>query len=183
MNCDYESWGQEQIIADQEQPMLLEAYQGAQIVAWYGNIERQISGLIERYESTRNFPYVDKLRAFLNTWRQYPITGSINRETLDPLESACNILAVDSWKLSNFYSNLRDQIRKLIASEEQLPRIPSAEPMNTGGGGSRASSVSSSPAKEEQPPSEFGPEEKSPAGATAPTAGAPEEKPLKVKKP
>ncbi len=131
--------------AAEDRPPLLEAYSGEQIVAWWGNIERQLQRMIDKYEDSRNSAYVDKLRAYLQTWRENQISGSINRETLDPIESSANLLSVDSWKLNNYFGNLRDQIRKLIASEEQLPRTPSPadrKPPRPSGG---------------PPPSSFGP--------------------------
>jgi len=158
---DYESWG----AADsaQEVPYMLESYKGSSIVSWQGNIERQIADMVEKYTANRNFPYQDKLRQFLQIWRKYPISGSINRETLDPLESAADILAVDNWKLSNFFSNLRDQIRRLVASEEELPRpTGDEEPAPGSGGGSMAA-----------PPSTFGPQKEQPNSSNP--AGLPDD--------
>lgn len=102
-------------------PPVCEAYQGQEIVAWHGRIERQLMDDIEEYEAARNPGYADKLRAFLQSWRQHQITGSINVETLDALLTAAEVLAVDPWKMQNYFSNLRDQLRKLKASVEELP--------------------------------------------------------------
>jgi len=145
-----------------------EAWSGVAIVQWYGNIERQITRMLEEQEGSRNFPYADKLREFLRIWRDNEITGSINRESLEILKTAADILAVDAWNLNNYFSNLRDQLRKLLASEEQLPRVDmdqndAARGPGAGGGG--------------MPPmsSEFGPEENTPAGlgGTPPTEATP----------
>ena len=116
---DYESFGC--LDFNQRDPILLEAYSGTAIVQWYGNIERQLGRLLDDAEKGRNWPYADKVREFLRIWRDNEITGSLNRETLDILKSAADVLAVDSWNLKNYFSNLRDQLRKLIASE--LPPI------------------------------------------------------------
>ena len=121
--------------------------------------------MVDRYESARNYAYTAKLRAFLNQWRAYKISGSINRETLDPLESAADMLGVDNWKLNNFFSNLRDQLRRLIASEEQLPRDMQTKANaggpapGIGGGG--------------PPSSDFGPEGGPEGGAPGGPDGAP----------
>ena len=184
---DYESYG---VLSElPEQVELLEAFSGQSIVAWYGNIERQIGSMIQRYEAGRNFQYADKLRAFLTTWRDNVITGSINREVLDPIQSAANMLSVDGWKLSNYFSNLRDQVRKLVASEEELPRTgepvqpsaPSGAPM----GGMPAGGPPADFGPEATPPGQPGAPEQPPAPGQAPAPGAPgqpnpDEDPTKV---
>lgn len=148
---DYESWGNFQTPQTSE---LLEAYSGTSVVSWYGNIERQIVSMIDQYESAKNDEYADKLRVYLQTWRDNPISGSINVETLQVLEAATAQNAVDPWKLANYFSNLRDSIRKLIAAQEELP---------TGDAGDQPGSrAKSSP----RPPSDFG------ANATPPAGGA-----------
>jgi hypothetical protein len=134
---DYESMGR-QLDFSQRDAALLEAYSGTSIVQWYGNIERQLSGLLDDAEKGRNWVYADKVREFLRVWRDNEITGSLNRETLDILKSASDMLAVDPWNLKNYFSNLRDQLRKLVASEEELPRdmdMNANDPMKGGGGG------------------------------------------------
>lgn len=137
--ADYESWGQ--LNLSQRSPLLLETYGGAEIVLWHGKIERQINNLVADAEKGRNFSYADKLREMLRIWRENEITGSINRETLDTLKAACDVLAVDSWNLNSYFSSLRDQLRALVASEEELPRgmdMNQNDPMaglSSGGGG------------------------------------------------
>ena len=140
-----------------------EAYAGASVVQWYGNIERQLSTLLNDNEASRNFVYADKLRAFLKIWRENEITGSMNRETLNALKTACDVLAVDSWTLSNYFSNLRDQLRKLIASEEALPRVDMEQNMPNRGPGARAGGTSSPPINPA-----FGPGQSAPPGGGKP---------------
>lgn len=123
------------------QQVVCEAYEGASVVQWYGNIERQLGTMLSDNEASRNFVYTDKIRAFQKIWRENEITGSLNRETLNALKTACDMLSVDAWTLSNYFSNLRDQLRKLIASEEALPRVDMEQNMpnkgpGAGGGGS-----------------------------------------------
>lgn len=169
---DYESYGV--LDFNREDAAILEAYSGTSIVQWYGNIERQLGRLLEDAEKGRNWPYADKIREFLRIWRDNEIDGSINRETLDILKSASDVLSVDSWNLKNYFSNLRDQLRKLIASEEELPRdldMNANDPMKGGGGGRGAPPMNP----------EFGPQDDGPGGDdTQPDmpdleAGAPED--------
>jgi hypothetical protein len=157
---DYESLGYTSTIQS-ENPAILEGYSGEQVVSWYGGIEGQLEKLVRQYESGRNYPYVDKIRAFLGTWRQYQLTGSINRESIDPLEAAANVLAVDGWKLADYFRSLRDQLRRLTASEEQLPRGDYEKPRKK---------------KNVSPPSSFGPEP-TPEETPQPTEGTEPEKP------
>lgn len=147
----HEDWG---VRPYDQDAALLEGYSGTQIVQWQGNIERQLLGKIEQAEDNRNTVYADKLREFLKIWREHEITGSINVEDLQPLLSASKVLAVDPWNLGNYFSNLRDQLRKLIAAAEQLPAMGPEAPTPPGRGAPSA------------PPSSFGPEE------TPPTMGA-----------
>lgn len=150
---------------------IVEAYEGTAIVQWYGNIERQLTRMLEENEAARNFVYADKLRTFLKTWRENEITGSLNRDSIEILKSATEQLAVDPWNHGNYFSNLRDQLRKLLASEEQLPRV-SGEPdekMAGPGGGAGGGSL---------PPltPEFGPEKEAPVAGQAGAGGiTPEE--------
>lgn len=156
---DYESYGH--LDFNGRNPALLEAYSGTSIVQWYGNIERQLSGLLDDAEKGRNWPYADKVREFLRVWRDNEITGSLNRETLDILKSASDMLAVDPWNLKNYFSNLRDQLRKLVASEEELPRdmdMNANDPMKGGGGGGRGAPPMSP---------DFGPQDEPPGGDAA----------------
>lgn len=153
---DYESF----IFLDFQarRPELLETYEGKSIVRWHGKIEGQLKNLLDDAEKGRNFPYADKLREFLKIWRGNEITGSINREVLDTLKAASDMLAVDSWDLSSYFRSLRDELRVLIASEEQLPRdvdMNQNDPM-AGGGGHGGGGPPMSP--------DFGPEDGAPGG-------------------
>jgi len=145
--ASYEDWGLS--FDPNPLPPVLEALRGDKIVGWYGDIERQLLSKIAKSEQNRNHAYSDKLRAFLQTWRDNEITGSINREQVDVLKAASNQLAADSWTYQNYFQNLRDSLREIIANVEQLPspgeqNEPMAPPPSGGGGMS--------------PPSDFGPE-------------------------
>jgi hypothetical protein len=148
-------------------PDLLETYSGKSIVMWHGKIEGQLQGLVDDSEKGRNFPYADKLREYLKIWRANEITGSINREQLETLKAAADVLSVDNWDMATYFRSLRDQLRVLIASEEELPRDidmnqndPYAGGMGGGGGGPPMS------------PS-FGPDEKGGPGGGEGGPGAP----------
>ncbi len=154
---DYESMGY--LNFRLKQPQIMEAFTGTAIVAWHGKIEGQLVNLLNDAEKGRNYTYADKLREFLKIWRANEITGSINRETLEVLKSASDILSVDQWDMSAYFRSLRDALKVLIASEEQLPRgmeDTGNEPM-AGGGGGGAGGPPMSPA--------FGAEEEPPGGA------------------
>jgi hypothetical protein len=177
---DYESYGT--LNLSLRQPVLLEQYSGAAVVSWHGKIERQLVNQLEDAEKGRNYVYADKVREFLRIWRQNEITGSINRETLETLKAAADVLSVDNWNLQSYFSSLRDQLRVLIASEEELPRgidmnqnEPSAG-MPSMGGGAPPMSPEFGPEKEEPLPGEEGAGEPPapPEGAgAAPGEGAP----------
>jgi hypothetical protein len=136
---DYESYGT--LDLNRLSPVLLEQYSGAAVVGWHGKIERQLVNALDDAEKGRNYVYADKVREFLRIWRQNEITGSVNRETLETLKAAADVLAVDNWNLQSYFSSLRDQLRILVASEEELPRgtdmnqnEPSAGMPSMGGG-------------------------------------------------
>ena len=94
---DYESLGY--INFDSICAPLLEVFAGTAIVGWYGKIERQLVNLLADAEKARNFPFADKIREFLKIWRTNELTGSINRETLEILKTASDLLAIDQWNL------------------------------------------------------------------------------------
>ncbi len=154
---DYESMGY--LDLKTRRAALVEAFAGTAIVGWHGKIEGQLVNLLNDAEKGRNYTYADKLREFLKIWRANEITGSINRETLEILKSAADILSVDTWDMAAYFRSLKDQLRILIASEEQLPRgmeEPGNEPM-AGGGGGGGGAPPMAPA--------FGAEEEPPGGA------------------
>lgn len=139
---------------------IAEVYAGTDIVGWWGQIERQLVRMVDDAEKGRNWPYANKVRKYLDIWRDNEITGSMNRETIEVLKSGTEVLAVDSWNLANYFSTLRDQLRKLIASEEQLPRdmdMDANNPMSGMGGGRGAPPMSPS----------FGPQDDEPGDEQA----------------
>jgi hypothetical protein len=108
---------------------ITEVYSGEGVVGWHGNIERQLDRMLTTYEAARNQPYTDKLAAYIKIWRNNPMSGSINVEDIEKLLGGTEVLAVDNWHLKNYFSNLRDQLRRLKASEEEMPRGDAGGPM------------------------------------------------------
>jgi hypothetical protein len=169
---DYESMGH--IRFNNREPDLLETYSGTSIVQWHGKIERQLVNFLADAEKGRNYPYADKIREFLKIWRSNEINGSINRETLETLKSASDMLSVDTWDMASYFSSLRDQLRVLIASEEELPRgvdMNQNDPFAGGGGGGGAPPMSPAFGAEEEPPP--GAEGEVPPGGPEGAGGAP----------
>jgi hypothetical protein len=157
---DYESWGFASAQADSA-PALLEAFTGTSIVSWYDNIDRQLDAIVDKYQQRHMHSVADRVRTFLNTWRDNEITGSVNRENIEPLKAAAEQCASDDWKLKPYFQNLRGQLRTLEASLEELPStaFPTPEPATF----------------PTAPPSNFGPQDQAgaPGGPPAPGAGAP----------
>lgn len=117
------------------QPPILEAFRGTQVVEWWGRIERQLVDMVNRFETTRDFESKAKAQAALDIWRKNQINGSINVETVNALLSSAEILAVDKWNQSNYFAALRDNLRKLVAGQEELPPLPQETGPGAGGGG------------------------------------------------
>lgn len=117
---DYESMGVASTTVRSAPPML-EAYRGTDIVQWYGSIEGQLARKEAEYRAVKNNVYADRVHEFLKTWRDNELTGSVNVEDVDVLEAASAQNAVDTWQLQDYFRNLRDQLRRLRASLEELP--------------------------------------------------------------
>lgn len=124
MNYDHEDLG---VLSLMEFPKeceeLSEAFKGSDVVVWSGSIERQLVALLDKYRKDKDSGSANKVDQFLQTWRAHKITGSLNRTDIQPLETAASQLAVDSWHSTSYFGSLRDQLRRLLASEEELPRI------------------------------------------------------------
>jgi hypothetical protein len=120
---DYETLWRSMLQLDGKTP-LLEAFRGVDVVRWHSQIERSLLDFIEKYEGARNSAYTDKLREYLKQWRGHRLDGSINRETVELLLAPTEILSVDNWSLDRFFMGVADGLRVLIASEEELPRMP-----------------------------------------------------------
>jgi len=176
---DYESWA---IVGDNMCTVLAETYSGVDIIKWHGRITDQLVGMVEEAEKGRNFPYADKVREFLKTWRANEITGSINRETLEILKAAADMLAVDNWNFRSYFSSLATQLKVLIGSEEQLPRnvdMSQNEPLaGTGGAGRGAPPMSPTFGPEGKPEDEMPPGGGPPGEGGAPGEAPPGEGPV-----
>jgi hypothetical protein len=155
---DYESLGTLRTL-ENVLPPLLEAFSGQAIVSWYGTIENQLQQKLDDQEAARNFENADRIRAFLNTWRDNEITGSINIDELEPLKAAAEQQSSAKWPLRNYFSSLLNQLRRLIASEEELPRGIDTNQLDPMAGGLGRGAPPMSP--------DFGPEEDAPGALDA----------------
>jgi hypothetical protein len=138
--------------------VLAESYRGSEIVEWYSRIGDQLQNMLDNQEAARNYENADRLRAFLNTWREHEITGAINVDEIDPLKAAADQQAAAKWELRSYFSSLKGQLAKLIASEEELPRGVDTNQLNpmAGAGGALGGAPPMSP--------DFGPEAEPPTG-------------------
>src|SRR5207253_948569 len=87
-------------------------------------IDNQLVTMIEKSKKDQNKDEMVKLAQFQRTWRSHKITGSINREDVEVLETAASQLGVEaSWNLSGYFRALGMSLAQIIAGEEELPRI------------------------------------------------------------
>ena len=131
---DYESLGTLQNVEEAQVPVL-EVLQGAQVVSWYSMIEDFLQRKLDDQEAARNRENGDRLRAFLNTWRENELTGSISVDQLRPLKAAAEQATAVKSSLRPIFSSILRNLRKLIADEEQLPRgidTQAVDPMSAG---------------------------------------------------
>ncbi len=131
---DYESMGAIQGIESAQVP-ILETISGPAIVSWYSMIEDFLQRKLDDQEAARNHENADRLRAFLNTWRDNELTGSVNIDDLKPLKAAAEQQAAVKSPLRPIFSSLLRNLRKLVADEEALPRgidQNAVDPMSAG---------------------------------------------------
>lgn len=152
---DYESMGSVQNIEEAQVPVL-EVLSGSQVVSWYTMIDDFLQRKLDDQEAARNHENADRLRAFLNTWRDNELTGSISVDQLLPLKAAAEQAAAVKSPLRPIFTSILRNLRKLIADEEQLPRGIDQNAVNPMGGGGLGSAPPMSP--------DFGPEEQAPPG-------------------
>jgi hypothetical protein len=102
-------------------PPVLEGYRGTDVVGWYGQIERQLVNMVQRFQTSRNYEAKAQAQVALDTWRENELTGSINTDTVKTLIAMAETLSVVNWNESNYFAGLRDSLRRLRASQEELP--------------------------------------------------------------
>jgi len=103
---------------------LTEGWRGTDLVKWQSRLLTQMQDMIAKYTKLKNTEYVDKLSNVLKIWKDNPISGSVNVEDLKILQAATSQLASDDWKLQKYFRNIETNIRAIVASEEELPRMP-----------------------------------------------------------
>jgi hypothetical protein len=169
---DYESMGvvSERIQRDSAPPELLsETLSGSQVSSWYSMIEDFLQRKLDDQEAARNFENADRLRAFLNTWRDNELTGSISVDQLRPLKAACEQASAVKSGLRPIFSSLLRNLRKLIADEEELPRGIDQNANDPMAGGGLGSAPPMSP--------DFGPDKEKPDDLDLGAEGMEEPKP------
>jgi len=85
-------------------------------------IEDFLQRKLDDQEAARNYENADRLRAFLNTWRDNELTGSISVDQLRPLKAAAEQASAIKSSLRPIFTSILRNLRKLIADEEELPR-------------------------------------------------------------
>jgi hypothetical protein len=130
-------------------PPILEAFRGTQVVEWWGRIERQLIDKVNAFQTSRDFDSKAKAQAYLEIWRANELTGSINVDAVNALLGPAQVLAVDNWGESNYFAKLRDSLRQLKASQEELPPLGDED---MGGPARPRPRRSMSPVVEQPPP-------------------------------
>jgi hypothetical protein len=105
-------------------PLLLEVYAGKDIAQWWGNILRQLQDMKGKAEEVNNDDYASQLSRFIRTWTENEITGSMNIEDIRTLKTAAEWAGELPWNFKNYFMTLANQLRKLVASTEELPMTP-----------------------------------------------------------
>lgn len=142
-----------------------EAYAGTAIVGWWNTVKNRLLRMAEEQEANRNTEYTDLIRTFHNTWTSNPITGSINRETLDVLKAAAAPLSVLKWSQASYFAGLATSLDMLIADQEALPTgVPNDNAPFTAGAGFSSPPMNPS----------FGPGDMPPPGSEPGTEPGPE---------
>jgi hypothetical protein len=150
---DYESLSILRPVEEARVPVL-EVLQGSAVVSWYSQIESFLQRKLDDAEMARNNENADRLRAFLITWRDNELTGSVSVDALKPLKAAAEQAASVNDGLRSIFTSILANVRKLIADEEQLPRGVDMNATNPMAGMGGAPPMSP----------DFGPEEEAPAG-------------------
>lgn len=161
---------------------LLEAFSGSSIVRWWNQVKFKLGKMVDEQEANRNDEYARLIRTFLNTWEANPITGSINRETLEILKAAAGPMAVMKWTVASYFEGLSTSLDELIADQEQLPAgVPTDQNQGmAGGAGSSLPPLNPSfgPEGEAPPGEEPAPGEEPPGGPGQPGEEQPENEPI-----
>lgn len=147
-----------------------EAYRAADMVTWYGRIERQITDMLDAARDDNNVQSIDFLNTVRGKWLDHPIDANMNIEDLEALETAVSWPAKIEWQHKKYFSVLKDQLRRVLASTQELPTVPMDQGKGGKGqpGGARASA---SVKNFEAPSQQFGQEEVPGEGEAQPEGG------------
>jgi hypothetical protein len=146
---------------NRHRPLLLEVYAGKDIAQWWGNILRQLQDMKSKAEEVNNDDYATQLSRFIRTWTENEITGSMNIEDIRTLKTAAEWAGELPWNFKNYFTTLANQLRKLVASTEELPMTPQVQGGNENGGGGGAGPSPTAGLNPEKDPAapQFGAEE------------------------
>ena len=154
---------------------LFEFYDGEDLTDWQ---ERKIR--IQLYNLARNFKeknadYAKSLERFIQVWEDpaNKLDGNTNIEAVNALIGAAGLEAAREWPLQNFFMNLEASLRRIISSENKLPRMPMGNDKPPAG-------LTAKKPLGVAVPSMFGPEKEAPTpgGAPAPLPKPGEEEPV-----
>ena len=115
-------------------PSVLEAYNGADIVAWHDTIGRQIEAMAEEASEGNNVEYHRLLMKFLTEWETNEPTGSLNIEVIQLLQNAASWASQLPWNFKSYFASLNNQLKRLVASIQSLPTVPMNPPEKKKGG-------------------------------------------------
>lgn len=146
-------------------PALTEAYRAADMVSWWGMINRQIESMLNQAVDAGDDESIQYLRKIHTAWNDNPIDENMNIEDLKLLQSAVEWPGRFKWKHKEYFSVLSDQVRRVLTTQSEMPTIPMEAPKTPKPGAGGRPPIS--PSKEPAATAAFGAEEQ-PGGREAP---------------
>lgn len=138
-------------------PMLTEAYRAADMVTWWGMINRQIEAMLQQAVDAGDDESIKHLRTIHTQWNENPIDENMNIEDLTLLSRAVEWPGKFKWKHKEYFSVLWDQLRRVLTTQREMPTVPMGEPKQPKPGPGGRPSIS--PSEDPGPKASFGPEE------------------------
>lgn len=172
---DYESLGY--VDFGTARPELLEAYRGKDVTKWYYRIKQSLTNLLRDAEKAHNTVYATDIKTYLDIWKDYPLDGSIDVDTIEKLMSGAKPLSNRDWKLQSYFHSLEAELAQLLASEQELPRDVDMDQNSAaipGGGGARGGGGSPVMSPAFGPEKEGGPDDILGGGGGGEGGGGPE---------
>jgi hypothetical protein len=175
-------------VAARQKAILSEVYSGADMVGYWGEIQRILNQKIRDMSTQLKQSKVaadttpgrqpteleqekNALETFLQLWNATPLDGSLSVSKLKILHGAAiQASSNTSLKTYDFFSRIRDNLGRVIAKTQELPTVPSStgkSPIPGGGLPSR------SMAKPTPPTGDFGAQKEPPTPGSPPKPGEP----------